>query len=114
LHFTVTDNELLIHLARPSPVWPHYTSVQFACRPMVVDDPMESWNPHRPTRRLPTDALRYPWRAAGRAAGRRQVQIRRLQSGRASPTRDRQPRAARPRTRRRRLAAIDDWRTRRS
>jgi ketosteroid isomerase-like protein len=23
LHFTVTDNELLIHLAWPNPVWPH-------------------------------------------------------------------------------------------
>ena len=76
-HFTVAgDDELLLHLARPNPVWPHleaaaevrlavlgdyayiptawraspdvpvehgvptsyYTSVQFVCRPRVVDD----------------------------------------------------------------------------
>lgn len=76
-HLTVAGEELLIHLARPNPVWPHleaaaevrlavigdyayvpgywrakpgaaqehgvptsyYTSVQFVCRPTVVDDP---------------------------------------------------------------------------
>jgi transcriptional regulator len=76
-HFTVADDELLMHLARPNPVWPHlekaiqvrlavtgdyayiptqwrakaggpdedgvptsyYTSVQFVCRPTIVDDP---------------------------------------------------------------------------
>src|SRR3954468_21241629 len=83
LHFTVAgDAELLIHLARPNPVWPHleaasevrlavagdyayiptywrakaggpdedgvptsyYASVQFVCRPTVVDDPQEKVN----------------------------------------------------------------------
>ena len=77
IHFTLADGELLIHLARPNPVWVHleaaaevrlavigdyayiptywrakaggpdedgvptsyYTSVQFVCRPTVVDDP---------------------------------------------------------------------------
>lgn len=76
-HFTVAGDELLMHLARPNPVWPHleaaaevrlavvgdyayiptywragpgvpdhdgvptsyYTSVQFLCRPTVIDDP---------------------------------------------------------------------------
>lgn len=76
-HFTLAGGELLIHLARPNPVWPHmeaaaevrlavvgdyayiptywrakvggpeengvptsyYTTVQFVCRPTVVDDP---------------------------------------------------------------------------
>jgi transcriptional regulator len=76
-HFTITGEELLIHLARPNPVWAHleaasevrlavigdyayiptywrakpgepdqdgvptsyYASVQFVCRPSVVDDP---------------------------------------------------------------------------
>ena len=76
-HFTVAGDELLVHLARPNPVWPHleaatevrlavigdyayiptywraraggpdedgvptsyYTSVQFVCRPTIVDDP---------------------------------------------------------------------------
>lgn len=76
-HFTVAGEELLLHLARPNPVWPHleasaevrltvigdysfvpgfwraaddvpetdgvptsyYASVQFVCRPTVVDDP---------------------------------------------------------------------------
>jgi predicted FMN-binding regulatory protein PaiB len=77
LHFTVAGDALLLHLARPNPVWPHleaaaevrlavtgdyayiptywrakaggpdedgvptsyYSSVQFVCRPTVVDDP---------------------------------------------------------------------------
>ena len=76
-HFTMAGEELLLHLARPNPVWPHleaaaqvrlavvgdyayvpthwrakaggpdedgvptsyYTSVQFVCRPTIVDDP---------------------------------------------------------------------------
>ena len=76
-HFTVAGDELLVHLARPNPVWPHleaaaevrmtvigdyayiptywrakaggpdedgvptsyYASVQFVCRPTIVDDP---------------------------------------------------------------------------
>lgn len=76
-HFTMAGDELLIHLARPNPVWPHleaapevrlaligdyayipsywrakaggrdedgvptsyYSSVQFVCRPTIVDDP---------------------------------------------------------------------------
>jgi len=76
-HFTVAGAELLVHLARPNPVWPHlqaatevrlavigdyayiptywrakaggpdedgvptsyYASVQFVCRPTIVDDP---------------------------------------------------------------------------
>ncbi|BBY65672.1 FMN-binding negative transcriptional regulator [Mycolicibacterium helvum] len=76
-HFTLAADELLIHLARPNPVWPHleaavevrlavigdyayiptywraraggpdedgvptsyYASVQFVCRPTIVDDP---------------------------------------------------------------------------
>ncbi|STZ23954.1 FMN-binding negative transcriptional regulator [Mycolicibacterium aichiense] len=76
-HFTVAGAELLIHLARPNPVWPHleaaaevrvavigdyayiptywrakaggpdedgvptsyYASVQFICRPTIIDDP---------------------------------------------------------------------------
>ena len=76
-HFTVAGTELLVHLARPNPVWPHleaaaevrlavigdyayipsywrakaggpdedgvptsyYASVQFVCRPTIVDDP---------------------------------------------------------------------------
>lgn len=76
-HFTMAGEELLIHLARPNPVWPHleaaaqvrlavigdyayiptywrakaggpdedgvptsyYSSVQFVCRPTIVDDP---------------------------------------------------------------------------
>ena len=76
-HFTLGDRELLVHLARPNPVWPHleaaaevrlvvmgdyafipgywraapdapeeegvptsyYGTVQFVCRPTVVDDP---------------------------------------------------------------------------
>lgn len=71
-HFTLTGGELLLHLARPNPVWPHllaaqevrlaiigdyayipgywredselavptsyYASVQFVCKPTVVDD----------------------------------------------------------------------------
>jgi transcriptional regulator len=75
-HFTVADGELLVHLARPNPVWPHleaatevrlavigdyvyiptywrakaggpaedgvptsyYSTVQFVCRPTVVED----------------------------------------------------------------------------
>lgn len=78
-HFTLAGGELLLHLARPNPVWPHleaaaevrlamtgdyayipaswrardsgqgedgvptsyYASVQFACRPTVVDDPQD-------------------------------------------------------------------------
>ena len=77
IHFTGAGEELLVHLARPNPVWPHleaaaevrmtvigdyayipgywrakagssdehgvptsyYTTVQFLCRPTVVDDP---------------------------------------------------------------------------
>lgn len=77
LHFTPAGDELLLHLARPNPVWPHleaaaevrlavvgdyayvpgywraapdvpeengvptsyYASVQFVCRPTVVDEP---------------------------------------------------------------------------
>ena len=77
VHFTLGGEELLIHLARPNPVWPHleaaaqvrmavigdyayiptywrakaggpdedgvptsyYSSVQFICRPEIVDDP---------------------------------------------------------------------------
>ena len=77
VHLTVAGEELLIHLARPNPVWPHleaatevrlavvgdyayvpsywrakegepdedgvptsyYATVQFVCRPTVVDDP---------------------------------------------------------------------------
>lgn len=76
-HFTVAGDELLVHLARPNPVWPHleaateirlavigdyayvptywratpgspeehgvptsyYASVQFICRPTIIDDP---------------------------------------------------------------------------
>lgn len=76
-HFTLAGDELLLHLARPNPVWPHleaapevrlvvvgdyayipsywraaaggrdedgvptsyYASVQFVCRPTLVDDP---------------------------------------------------------------------------
>lgn len=76
-HFTLAGAELLIHLARPNPVWPHleaaaevrlavigdyayiptywrakaggpdedgvptsyYSSVQFVCRPTIIDDP---------------------------------------------------------------------------
>jgi transcriptional regulator len=76
-HFTVAGEELLVHLARPNPVWPHleaaaevrlavigdyayipgywrappdvpeqdgvptsyYATVQFLCRPSVIDDP---------------------------------------------------------------------------
>ena len=76
-HFTLAGEELLVHLARPNPVWPHleaatevrlavigdyayiptywrakaggpdedgvptsyYSSVQFVCRPTIVDDP---------------------------------------------------------------------------
>ena len=76
-HFTVAHAELLVHLARPNPAWPHleaaaevrlavigdyayiptywrakaggpdedgvptsyYSSVQFVCRPTIVDDP---------------------------------------------------------------------------
>jgi transcriptional regulator len=76
-HFTMVGEELLMHLARPNPVWPHleaaievrmavigdyayiptywrakaggpdedgvptsyYSSVQFVCRPTIVDDP---------------------------------------------------------------------------
>jgi transcriptional regulator len=76
-HFTVAGDELLVHLARPNPVWPHlqaatevrlavigdyayiptywrakaggpdedgvptsyYATVQFVCRPTIVDDP---------------------------------------------------------------------------
>ena len=76
-HFTMAGDELLMHLARPNPVWPHleaaaevrlavigdyayiptywrakaggpdedgvptsyYSTVQFVCRPTVVDDP---------------------------------------------------------------------------
>jgi transcriptional regulator len=76
-HFTLVDGELLVHLARPNPVWPHleaaaevrlvvvgdyafipgywragpdgpeedgvptsyYSTVQFVCRPTLVDDP---------------------------------------------------------------------------
>ena len=76
-HFTLAGDELLIHLARPNPVWPHleaatevrlaligdyayipsywrakaggpdedgvptsyYSSVQFVCRPTIIDDP---------------------------------------------------------------------------
>lgn len=76
-HFTLAGGEVLVHLARPNPVWPHleaaaevrlavvgdyayipghwragpedpeehgvptsyYSSVQFVCRPTVIDDP---------------------------------------------------------------------------
>ncbi len=76
-HFTLAGEELLVHLARPNPVWPHlekaaevrltvvgdyayiptywrakaggpdedgvptsyYSTVQFVCRPTVIDDP---------------------------------------------------------------------------
>ncbi len=76
-HFTLAGEELLFHLARPNPVWPHleaatevrlavigdyayipsywrakaggpdedgvptsyYSSIQFVCRPTIVDDP---------------------------------------------------------------------------
>jgi transcriptional regulator len=47
-HFTLAGGELLIHLARPNPAWPHledgvptsyYSAVQFVCRPTVVHDP---------------------------------------------------------------------------
>ena len=76
-HFTLAGSEILLHLARPNPVWPHveaaaevrvvlvgdyayvpgywraapgvpaadgvptsyYSSVQFVCRPTLVDDP---------------------------------------------------------------------------
>ena len=76
-HFTIAGDELLFHLARPNPVWPHleaaaevrlavvgdyayiptywrakaggpdedgvptsyYATVQFVCRPTVIDDP---------------------------------------------------------------------------
>jgi transcriptional regulator len=76
-HFTLAGEEVLVHLARPNPVWPHleaaaevrlavigdyayiptywrakaggpdedgvptsyYSSVQFVCRPTIVDDP---------------------------------------------------------------------------
>jgi transcriptional regulator len=78
-HFTVAGDELLMHLARPNPVWPHleaaeevrlavvgdyayiptywrakaggpdedgvptsyYATVQFVCRPTVLDDPQD-------------------------------------------------------------------------
>jgi transcriptional regulator len=78
-HFTIAGDELLVHLARPNPVWPHleaatevrlavigdyayiptywrakaggpdedgvptsyYASVQFVCRPTIVDDPQD-------------------------------------------------------------------------
>lgn len=78
-HFTVEGDQLLLHLARPNPVWPHleasaevrltvigdyafvpgywrvgegtpetdgvptsyYASVQFVCRPAIVDEPGE-------------------------------------------------------------------------
>lgn len=78
-HFTVAGDELVLHLARPNPVWPHlgasaevrltvigdyayvpgywraaedapetdgvptsyYASVQFVCRPEVIDDPAQ-------------------------------------------------------------------------
>ena len=132
-HFTLAGEELLFHLARPNPVWPHleaaaevrlavmgdyayiptywrakaggpdedgvptsyYTAVQFVCRPTVIDDPQGKVEIlDRPARRPPTrrrpraggrrqravraDAARYPRRPAGGAAGRRQVQVRRL------------------------------------
>jgi transcriptional regulator len=79
MHFTVAGEQLVMHLARPNPVWPHlqaaaqvrlavvgdyayiptrwrakaggpdedgvptsyYTSVQFVCRPTIVDDPRD-------------------------------------------------------------------------
>lgn len=78
-HFTLAGGELLLHLARPNPIWPHleaaaevrltvigdyayiptywhakaggpdedgvptsyYSSVQFVCRPTILDDPEE-------------------------------------------------------------------------
>jgi transcriptional regulator len=78
-HFTVAGEQLLLHLARPNPVWPHleastevrltvigdyafvpgywraaegtpehdgvptsyYASVQFVCRPEILDDPVQ-------------------------------------------------------------------------
>ncbi|TNM39779.1 FMN-binding negative transcriptional regulator [Nocardioides albidus] len=78
-HFTIAEDELLVHLARPNPAWPHleaarrvrlvvtgdyafipgywraragdpsedgvptsyYASVQFVCRPTIVDDPQD-------------------------------------------------------------------------
>jgi transcriptional regulator len=81
-HFTLDGDDVLLHLARPNPVWPHlaaaaevrlavvgdyayvpsywrakaggpdedgvptsyYTSVQFVCRPTVVDDPQGKVN----------------------------------------------------------------------
>ena len=156
IHFTLAGDELLIHLARPNPVWAHleaatevrlsvigdyayiptywrakaggpdedgvptsyYSSVQFVCRPTVVDDPegkaqiltaqLADFQPegrhaavavgHRPIR---TDARRHPRCAADGAARRGQIQIRRLQSRRTPPTRHRLPRTARPRSRHR-------------
>ena len=82
MHFTMAGEQLLMHLARPNPVWPHleaaaqvrlavvgdyayiptqwrakaggpdedgvptsyYTSVQFLCRPTIVDDPQDKVN----------------------------------------------------------------------
>ena len=155
IHFTVAGDELLIHLARPNPVWPHleaaeevrlavigdyayiptywrakaggpdedgvptsyYATVQFVCRPSVVDDPRDKADiltaqlaDFQPEGRhaavatdastLRTDALRYPRRPVVGAAGGRQVQVRRRQPRRSPRTRHRQPRAATPRARR--------------
>ena len=137
-HFTVAgEDELLIHLARPNPVWPHleaaaevrlavigdyayiptywrakaggpdedgvptsyYATVQFVCRPTIVDDPagkveiltaqLADFQPEgghatvavgeAPYGRM---LSRHPRRPVGGAAGGCQVQVRRPQPGR--------------------------------
>ena len=142
IHFTGAGEELLMHLARPNPVWPHleaaaevrltvigdyayipgywrakaggpdehgvptsyYTTVQFLCRPTVVDDPQgkaeiltaqladfqhEGRHAQRRRRRAAVrrDAARHPRRPADRAARGRQVQVRRSQARGAPRTR---------------------------
>ena len=172
-HFTMAgDDELLIHLARPNPVWSHleaatevrlavigdyayiptywrakaggpdedgvptsyYATVQFVCRPTIVDDPAgkveiltAQLRGHEPEgghatvavdeAPLRTDAARHPRCAVGCTAGRREVQVRRPQPGRApanaslaiSRSVAKRSTKVAASQQRRRLDAIGDW-----
>ena len=153
-HFTAAGEELLLHLARPNPVWRHleaasevrmtvigdyafipgywrtragvpeeegvptsyYSSVQLVCRPTVVDDPegkaeilaaqladLQHEGRHGSRRHgrvaVREAAARHQGRPAGRAAGGRQVQVRRRQARRSPGAHQRPPRGTRTRPR---------------
>jgi transcriptional regulator len=175
-HFTVVGDELLVHLARPNPAWPHleaaaevrltvtgdyayiptywrdkaggpdedgvptsyYSSVQFVCRPTVVDDAHEKaeilaaqladMQPEGRHADVTTDSPPYGRMLTG-IRGLRLAVLRveaKFKYDDHNPVehrervidhlegRDRGLDATAARQQRRRLAAIGDWRTRRS